>query len=235
MPHAQPSGPPPPAHPPRVAARFPAPLRVAAVLAVGFLIVTTCTLLGWTQSLDRQVLQTLRRAIPELTPGESHLSIELMRDATALGGIGLVATASVLLIVYLALRRAWRSIGQVVLVVGGAQASVSLLKLLIARPRPDLVDHGAQVITYSYPSGHATLAAAVALSLAWAGAARHRRLTLKVYFWVLGLLMLLLLGFSRMYLGVHWVSDVAGGLLLGSIFACLGAALNQRARRSARA
>ena len=207
------------------------PLHLAAVLAVGFAVVTLCTLMGWTQSLDRGALQTIRRSIPTLQPGESHLSIELMRDATSLGGIGLVATAGTLLIIYLALRGAWRGIVQVLVVVGGAQASVSLLKLIIARPRPDLVDHGANVITYSFPSGHSTLAAAVALSLAWAGAARHRRRVMKAYFWVLGFATLLLLGFSRMYLGVHWISDVVGGLLLGSTFACLGAALNQRARR----
>ncbi len=115
--------------------------------------------------------------------------------------------------------------------VGGTQLSVSVLKLLIARPRPDLVDHGAQVNTYSYPSGHASLAAAVALSLAWAGAARHRERSFKIFFLLLGFGGLLLLGLSRMYLGVHWVSDVLGGLMLGSIFACLGARVNRRARK----
>ena len=206
------------------------PLVLATVAALLFALLTVFAVQGWTEAADVAVLQALRGATPTLAAGESTLGLALMRDVTSLGGIALVAGGAVLLLIYLGLRRSWRAMVQVLIVVGGAQLSVSLLKLIIARPRPDLVDHAARVVTYSYPSGHSTLAAAIALSLAWAGAVRHRRPSLKIYFWILGLLVLALIGFSRMVLGVHWVSDVTGGLLLGTVFACLGAWFNQPAR-----
>jgi undecaprenyl-diphosphatase len=176
---------------------------------------------GWTEEVDVAVLDALRGESAVLTGGEPHQLIETMRDITSLAGVGLIALIGLAVLGYLLLRRRWRAAILLVVLLAGTQASVTILKNLISRPRPDLVEHGAGVITYSYPSGHSSMAAAIALVLAWTAARMHRQGTVKTYFWVLGIGTAGLIGFSRMYLGVHWFSDVASGLLLGTTWACL--------------
>lgn len=94
----------------------------------------------------------------------------------------------------------------------------SLLKMAFARPRPDLVPHLDHQMSFSYPSGHATSAAAVYLMLAWLAPPRWRPAA-----WSLAAIMIVLNGVSRMMLGVHWPSDIVGGTLLGACFVLLGA------------
>src|SRR3546814_7547343 len=78
------------------------------------------------------------------------------------------------------------------------------------RARPDLIDHLDHVSSASYPSGHATSAAVVYLLLAWLAPPRWR-----FFAWALAAAMIVLNGFSRIMLGVHWASDIAGGTMLG--------------------
>jgi undecaprenyl-diphosphatase len=93
------------------------------------------------------------------------------------------------------------------------------LKVFVARARPELVEHLVTVATSSFPSGHALLSAAVYLSLPAllgrpvAGAPARRGL------FGLALLLTFLIGTSRVYLGVHWPSDVLGGWIIGSLWA----------------
>lgn len=94
----------------------------------------------------------------------------------------------------------------------------SLLKVAFARPRPDLTPHLDLQTSFSYPSGHATSAAAVYLMLAFLAPQRWKRAA-----WSLAGAMIVLNGFSRMMLGVHWASDILGGTMLGAAFALLGA------------
>ena len=94
----------------------------------------------------------------------------------------------------------------------------SLLKIGFGRARPDLIDHLDHQTSFSYPSGHATSAAAVYLLLAWLAPPRWRAPA-----WALAFAMILLNGASRIMLGVHWASDIVGGTLLGGAFAVLGA------------
>lgn len=194
----------------------------ALAAGLGFILLTLAFSQGWTHPIDRAVMQTLRGDSATLGPEMPQPMIEVMRDITSLAGVGLVFLVGLLLLVYLMLRRRWRAVIVATVVVGGTQASVSILKLFVSRPRPDLVDHGASVITHSFPSGHASMAAAIALMLAWTGALLHREKSVRVYCWIVGVASALIIGFSRMYLGVHWFSDVAAGLLLGTFWACLG-------------
>lgn len=106
-----------------------------------------------------------------------------------------------------------------------ANLASSLLKIAFDRPRPDLIAHLDHVSSASYPSGHATSAAVVYLLLAWLAPPRWRGAA-----WLLAGAMIILNGFSRIMLGVHWISDIAGGTMLGAAFAILGAAW--AARRS---
>lgn len=104
-----------------------------------------------------------------------------------------------------------------------AGATSSLLKQIFARPRPDVVLHLDSFNNLSFPSGHAANAMAILLLAALLLPARNRPA------WILlGLSLALLVAASRPLLGVHWVSDVIGGALLGAAFALAGGAMAQR-------
>ena len=105
--------------------------------------------------------------------------------------------------------------------VGGGTALSSLLKLGFARPRPDLVPHAVEVYTASFPSGHAMLSAVTYLTLAALLARVQPRRRLRIYVLALAVLTSLLVGASRVYLGVHWPSDVAAGWCVGAAWALL--------------
>ncbi|WP_082813200.1 phosphatase PAP2 family protein [Sphingopyxis terrae] len=107
-----------------------------------------------------------------------------------------------------------------------ANIASSLLKAAFDRPRPDLIAHLDHVSSASYPSGHATSAAALYLTLALLAPVRWRRPA-----WTFAMLMIGLTGLSRIMLGVHWPSDVVGGTLLGAAFA-LAAAWWARSERA---
>lgn len=99
-----------------------------------------------------------------------------------------------------------------------ANIASSLLKAAFDRPRPDLIAHLDHVSSASYPSGHATSAAALYLTLALLAPVQWRRAT-----WTLAVLMIGFTGLSRIMLGVHWPSDIVGGTLLGAAFALTAA------------
>lgn len=194
---------------------------LALLCGVAFVACTGAFSMGWLDGLDRAILQELRGGSSTLDRATPLWSIEIMRDVTSLAGVGLLCFIGLLVLVYLGLMRRWRAMLVAVGLIACSQASVFILKQVISRPRPDLVEHGAAVHTQSFPSGHATLAASVALLLAWTAARHHGQKSLRAYFWVVGVGAALLIGFSRLYLGMHWFSDVLAGLLLGGFWACL--------------
>jgi len=146
---------------------------------------------------------------------------EAMRDLTALGSTSVLVFAVAISIVYLLLAgRPSLALFILVAVVGG-QVLSSVLKLGIERPRPELVPHLAQVYTLSFPSGHAMLSAVTYLTLGSLLARAMPSRILKVYVLAVAVLATLLVGVSRVYLGVHWPSDVLAGWCAGSAWAML--------------
>ncbi len=143
-----------------------------------------------------------------------------MRDLTWLGST--VVLVPFVVTIGLASRRrtrSWATMAQLALSLGGAIALYDLIKPLVGRPRP----HVGQLVTtatgYAFPSGHATQTAAVAVTLAALGAASTGSWTRKVTIWSAAALVCLLVGFSRIYLGVHWPTDVLAGFALGALWA----------------
>ncbi len=102
-------------------------------------------------------------------------------------------------------------------VVGGVLLS-NALKLVFERPRPDIVAHAARVFTPSFPSGHATLSAITYLTLGALLAGLHS-LRFKLYFLGLAILLTIAVGISRIYLGVHYPTDVLAGWCIGAAWA----------------
>lgn len=146
---------------------------------------------------------------------------ESMRDITALGSATVLVLILLLVVLYLLLAGRWAAALFAFLAVAGGQYLSSLLKLGIDRPRPDLVPHLTQVYTMSFPSGHAMLSAVTYLTLGSLLARVSPGRVLKGYALFVAVAITLLVGISRIYLGVHWPSDVLAGWCAGAAWAML--------------
>ena len=190
--------------------RFPA---IAAALLLAVSLLGFAVGAGWTGTADWQISHTLAIRVDERDPA----FIAFMQGASWIGG-GTPRWIIVILLCGLV----WHWCGpRCAVALGGASLlsnlASSLLTLGFGRARPALIDHLDHQTSYSYPSGHATSAAAVYLLLAWLAPPRWRP-----YAWTLAAAMVILNGFSRIMLGVHWASDIVGGTMLGAAFALLG-------------
>lgn len=171
--------------------------------------------------LDRTLMLALRHSDDLARPiGPAWLK-EAARDITALGGNTILLLVSVGTVAYLAMTGARAAACLVSVSVAGAAALSSILKLAFARPRPDLVPHGMEVFTASFPSSHAMLSAATYLTLGVLLARLQERRRTKAFLMGLAVALTLLVGASRVYLGVHWPSDVLGGWCGGAAWALL--------------
>ena len=176
---------------------------------------------GETHSLDSFFLLALRNPQDIADPlGPSWLE-EAARDITGLGGYAVLTIVVLATLAYLLLARK-RGAALLVLgaVVGGMLLSTGL-KLGFERPRPDLVPHGARVYTASFPSGHAMLSAITYLTLGALLARVQERRHIQAFLMGLAVFITLLVGMSRVYLGVHWPSDVLAGWAVGAAWAAL--------------
>lgn len=196
-------------------------LAVLAAIAGGawaFIEIAEEVLEQETHALDERMLLLLRSEDPADPLGPAWFE-QMGRDISALGGLAVLALLTLGVIGYYLLEKR-RALALLVFVaVGGGWALTSLLKIGFARPRPDLVPHGAVVLTASFPSGHATMTAVTYLTLATLLARSHESRRTKSFLMAWALLLTLLVGMSRVYLGVHWPSDVLAGWMLGATWA----------------
>jgi undecaprenyl-diphosphatase len=107
----------------------------------------------------------------------------------------------------------------VIVAVVGGQVLSTLLKYFIDRPRPDIVHHLSHVYTTSFPSGHSMMSAVVYLTLGALLARFVPQRALKLYFIGLAMFLTFLVGVSRVYMGVHWPTDVLAGWTAGLVWA----------------
>jgi undecaprenyl-diphosphatase len=174
---------------------------------------------GDTERLDRRILLALRNPSDLSDPIGPRWFEEAARDITGLGGHAILGLVTLAAVAYLLLTRKRGAALLVVAAVGGGMLLSSLLKLGFERPRPDLVPHGARVYTASFPSGHAMLSAVVYLTLGALLSRLHEGRWAKVYFVGVAVLLTLLVGASRVYLGVHYPTDVVAGWAAGVAWA----------------
>lgn len=176
---------------------------------------------GDTRAFDESVLLAFRDPNnPSHSIGPAWLQI-MFRDITPLGGYAVVLLISLAVIGYLLMDgKRGAALWVLVSVSGGAVIS-NLLKLAIERPRPDLVARLVEVNTSSFPSGHATLAAVTYLTLGALLSRVEARRRAKVYVLTVAVVLTVLIGVSRIYLGVHWPTDVLAGWCVGAAWAML--------------
>jgi undecaprenyl-diphosphatase len=176
---------------------------------------------GSTRNLDRDLLLLLRTPGDPADPLGPDWIEEIMRDLTALGGIAVLTLATLAVAGFFLLRRTFASTLYLLVAVSGGLLISSVAKAAFDRPRPDLVPYGSIVHTASFPSGHSMMAAVAYLSLGVLVARTLPQRRLKVYVLSLAALVTILVGASRVYLGVHWPTDVLAGWLAGVAWACL--------------
>jgi undecaprenyl-diphosphatase len=192
---------------------------VSAALAIGFLALSRAVAHGSTEQLDRRLLLAMREADNRSDPVGPLWFEESCRDMTALGGTTILALVTVTVTAFFWLAGIHRAAAYVALAVVGAVALNLGLKAAFDRPRPDLVPHGAHVYTASFPSGHSMLAAAVYLTLGLVASRFVPRRRLRVLLIGVAVVVTGAVGFSRVYLGVHWPTDVAAGWAVGGAWA----------------
>ncbi|WP_333573587.1 phosphatase PAP2 family protein [Sphingomonas sp.] len=152
-------------------------------------------------------------------------------DISALGGYTVLWLAGAATLIFLF---AFGKRSEALLLGGslvGASTINALLKLFLHRSRPDVVPHLAHVSSASFPSGHAMISAAVYLTLGMMVAQTQTSRWARAYLLGFAVLLVLLIGCSRVFLGVHWPSDVLAGWCFGAIWALCMFALNARLHR----
>jgi undecaprenyl-diphosphatase len=159
---------------------------------------------------------------------------DVMRITTRLGTTAVIVPAAVFVVSMLVARRRGHAAVFVDLAVGGAFLLSVLAKHMVGRDRPPEALRLADVTSSSFPSGHATQAAATYLAFAGVCTLVDGRSRLRAVTGIAAALVIALVGVSRVYLGVHWATDVVGGWLLGACWvAGLALVLQRRVRRRA--
>jgi len=194
-------------------------VTAGTLLAFGKLAVEV--LEGETRSFDRALLLAFRNPADPSDPLGPRWLEEAARDITSLGSTVVLTFVTLAVAGFLALARKRGAALLVLVSVGGGTLLSTLLKLGFERPRPDLVPHAAAVYTASFPSGHAMLSAVTYLTLGTLLARIQPRRRLRAYIVAIAVLLTLLVGTSRIYLGVHWPTDVLAGWCLGAAWAML--------------
>jgi undecaprenyl-diphosphatase len=196
--------------------------RLAGVAASGLLIAVGLGVLvvrGAADELDRAVFRAVRRSARRGAGGPPPWFSEAVRDITALGGTT-VLTGSVLASGgYLMAARKPRIAALLLASAAGASLLSGGLKAVVDRIRPDVGERLVHVSNPSFPSGHALLSAAIILTLGGLLAFAARRPSEKRLILVTALAWCVLVGWSRIWLGVHWPSDVLAGWALGAAWA----------------
>lgn len=213
-------------HATRVAVRFRlnelGPLLSLTVVSLGlwgFVELAGEVTSGDTASLDRQILLALRNPADLSDPIGPSWFEEAARDMTALGGHLILGFLTLSALAYLFLTGKRRAAFLVIAAIGGGMLLSAGLKMGFERTRPDLVPHGARVYTASFPSGHSMLSAVTYLTLAALLARVQSDRRVKGLLIVLAVLLTLMVGASRVYLGVHWPTDVLAGWCGGAAWA----------------
>ena len=188
------------------------------LLIAGFAMLADEVSEGATQKLDAAVLAALR------VPGSANDPIgpawfeEAMRDVTALGSFAVLAPLVLLAAAYLALDGKRRTAGFLLVAAISGTILSTAMKMVFDRPRPEFTQ-AARVFTASFPSGHSLVSAIVYLSLGALLAEQAETAALRRFYFAVAIVATLAIGLSRIYLGVHYPTDVVAGWLLGTSWA----------------
>lgn len=174
-----------------------------------------------THHFDSTILLAMREPGDPDNPIGSEKIEEMGRDLTALGGFTILTGLTLASIGVTLFLRKPKIAAIIAIAITGGIALSTFLKQGYDRPRPDLVPHGVIVTSASFPSGHAMMSAIVYLTLGVLLARTQPSLPLRIYLIALSVVITVLVGVSRVYLGVHWPTDVLAGWTLGAAWALM--------------
>jgi undecaprenyl-diphosphatase len=197
-------------------------LVAVSALALGALVFTEVASEvreGDAQRIDAYLLLALRNPNDSSDPLGPPWLEEMMRDLTALGGVAVLTLLTLAVLGYLLLRRKPKAAGFVAASIFGAALAGALLKSVFDRARPDLALHLSLAQSSSFPSGHSMLSAAVYFTLAALLARLEENVMLKAYLLLCAAVLAFFVGLSRVYVGVHWPTDVLAGWAAGAAWA----------------
>jgi undecaprenyl-diphosphatase len=193
----------------------------ACVLLLVFITLAGEVMEGDTQAFDTKILRALRSPDDPSRPiGPAWIGGALL-DLTAIGGPTVLALVVLAVIGFLLLQKRIRTALFVAVTSFSGEVVDTAMKHAFNRPRPTIVPHLREVFSSSFPSGHAMESAIVYLTL---GTILMRvadsRIT-KIYCLGIAILLTVLVGVSRVYLGVHYPTDVIGGWIIGFVWASI--------------
>lgn len=197
-------------------------LIVALVLVLSmwtFIEIADAVKEGHTQRFDEWAVRSLRKPSDPNEPIGPAWVGEVARDITALGGVAVLTLVIAAVAGFLALREKYHAMWLVLGATTSGLCVSSALKHVYQRPRPNLVAHLSQVYTTSFPSGHSMLSAVVYLTLGALLASFVRQRRLKFYFIAVAMAVTGLVGISRVFMGVHYPTDVLAGWSAGLAWA----------------
>jgi undecaprenyl-diphosphatase len=206
-------------------------LIVALLVVAGlwaFVAIADEVMEGDTKQFDEWAVRALRMPDPEATPADPRPQVpigpkwarEVGRDLTALGGIAVLFLVTIGVAGYLLMVRKYHAMWLVLIATAGGLLASSILKWMFDRPRPS-VDHYSHVYTSSFPSGHSMLSAVVYLTLGSLLTRLVPERHVKIYVIFVALLLTFLVGVSRVYMGVHYPTDVLAGWTAGLVWALI--------------
>jgi len=188
---------------------------------------------GDTQAFDTKILLALRSPVDSSKPIGPTWIEESLIDLTAIGGPTILALVVLSVIGFLLLQTRYRTALFVAMTWFSGELVSNGMKHAFNRPRPTIVPHLRETFSTSFPSGHAMESAIVYLTL---GAILMRmaesRIT-KIYCLGIAILLTVLVGVSRVFLGVHYPTDVIGGWMIGFAWASICWLVEERFEASA--
>jgi undecaprenyl-diphosphatase len=203
-----------------------APSPVSATILLGiatlaFLAVAAAMVSGLTRGFDEGLILMLRRPGDITRPVGPHWLAMAVTDLTGLGSIAILTVVVLGAVGLLVARKRSREAAMLFCASGSGLILLNILKVVFGRPRPPVAMHVVEVGNSSFPSGHAMLSAIVYLSLAMVFARGAEGESEGRFAVAAGVLVTLMVGVSRVYLGVHWPTDVIAGWALGAAWAML--------------
>ncbi len=190
-------------------------LLTALAMLTGFAALAGEMTEGETSYFDRMIELAFRHSDNLAQPVGPAFLKTAMIDLTAMGSETILTLTTLAAVAFLLLRKRGRQALLLAVAVGGGAIISGILKGQFARPRPDIVPHLVPVSSGSFPSGHAMNSAIVYLTIAVLVARSYKESRTRLFIVGLAAIMTFTIGVSRVYLGVHWPSDVIAGWLVG--------------------
>lgn len=200
----------------------PWPLIALGIIAAGgwlFAVLAGQVIDGDAYSFDVHLMVLLQQSRAAAALRTQGWPAEMLRDITALGSVFGLTLVTLAVIGFFVIARRWCMAALVGLGIGGGWLLNTVLKDAIDRPRPDITPHATQVFTASFPSSHAMMSAIVYLTLGALMSEALPKWSLKAYVLMVAILLVFLVGTSRVLLGVHWPSDILAGWAIGAAWA----------------